>query len=59
MDDILIASYTLDSHFDTLKKVFTVLVQNKLELRLDKCLFLCTEIEYLGYKVSRVGLKPN
>jgi len=33
MDDILIASETLDSHIETLKEVFTVLVQNMLELR--------------------------
>lgn len=59
MDDILVTSETLDDHFDTLKKVFDVLVQNKLELRLDKCFFLYTEIEYLGYKVSKAGLKPT
>ena len=51
MDDILIANNTLDFHFDTIEKVFDVLVQNKLKLRLEKCSFLNTEIEYLGYKI--------
>ena len=47
MDDILIANNSLDSHFDTIKKVFDVLIQNKLELRLEKCSPLNTEIELL------------
>lgn len=36
---------------------------NGLELRLDKCSFLCTEIEdtgyYLGYKISVEKMRPN
>lgn len=59
MDDVLISSEDLTSHLNTLQKIFTVLVENKLELRLDKCSFFCTEIEYLGYKVSVEGLKPT
>lgn len=59
MDDIFVANEDLASHLDTLRKVFTVLVDNKLELRLDKCSFLCTEIEYLGYKINFEGLRPT
>lgn len=59
MDDILVASETLDSHIETLKEVFTVLVQNRLELRLEKCTFLCTEIEYLGYKITQNEVRPT
>lgn len=58
MDDILVATETLESHLDVLKKVFTTLVNNKLELKLEKCTFLYTEIEYLGYRVSRDGIQP-
>lgn len=42
---ILVANYTLISHLDTLKKVFMTLVENKLELRLEKYSFLCNEID--------------
>lgn len=60
MDDILVASKTLKDHFCTFK-IFIALVQNKLELRLNKCSFLCTEIEYLykGYKIAKDGLRPT
>lgn len=59
MDDILVASKYLKDHLKTLRDVFTTLVQNKLELSLDKCFFLCTEIEYFGYHVSKDGMKPT
>lgn len=59
LDDILITSETIEKHLDILKKVFRLLVDNKLELRLDKCSFLQTEIEYLGYKVSAEGVSPT
>jgi len=57
--DASIANDTLEAHFNTLKIIFTVLVENKLELRLEKCLFLVTEIEYLGYIVTREGIRPT
>lgn len=59
MDDILVATEDLASHLSTLRKVFSVLVDNKIELRLDKCSFLCTEIEYLGYRIDVNGLRPT
>lgn len=59
MNDILIASNTLDSHLATIKKIFQTLVKNKLELRLEKCFFLCAEIEYLGYSITESGIRPT
>jgi len=59
MDDILVATETLESHIDVLKEVFTVLISNKLELKLGKCAFLYTKVEYLGYKVSKRGIQPT
>lgn len=59
MDDILIATETVDEHLQILKQVFTALVQNKLELRLEKCSFLDTEVEYLGYRITKDGIRPN
>ncbi|XP_078051649.1 uncharacterized protein LOC144477786, partial [Augochlora pura] len=48
MDDFLIATKTIEHHFEVLEQVFTLCVLNRLELRLDKCRFLETELEYLG-----------
>lgn len=39
LDDIMIATQTFEEHMRILQKVFRCLVQNKLELRLDKCEF--------------------
>lgn len=59
MDDVLVATVTLEHHLKVLKKLFTCLVENLLELRIDKCKFLCTEIEFLGYCISGKGVQPN
>lgn len=39
MDDFLIATDTLEEHFILLDRVLRLLVENLLELRLDKCRF--------------------
>jgi len=59
MDDILIATKDSKSHMEILTEVFKRLVNNKLELRLDKCEFLQREIKYLGYIISGEGIKPD
>lgn len=59
LDDILILSETLEHHFQLLKQVFRLLVKNKMSLRLDKCEFLVTEIEYLGYHITKAGISPT
>lgn len=59
MDDFLIATDTLEEHFEVLEQAFRLLTQNRLELRMDKCRFLYKEIEFLGYVVSRRGVRPN
>lgn len=59
MDDILVATLTVEHHLATLKKLFRIIVDNKLELRLDKCKFLYTEVQYLGYKISERGISPT
>lgn len=33
--------------------------KNGLQLRLDKCHFLESSIEYLGYQISKDGIKPS
>ncbi|XP_043258037.1 uncharacterized protein LOC122400580 [Colletes gigas] len=59
IDDFLIATETIEHHFSVLKRVFRILVNNKLDLRLDKCKFLNTKIEYLGYVITAEGIKPT
>lgn len=59
MDDFMIATSTIEHHLQVLRKVFRALVNNRLDLRLDKCKFLYTRIEYLGYVVSEKGISPS
>lgn len=47
LDDILIATENVDEHIEILKSVLTLMKQNKLELRLDKCKFLQEEVTYV------------
>jgi len=59
IDDFLIATKSLEHHLIILKKVFKLLVENKLNLRIDKCKFMFTEIEYLGYLITLEGIRPT
>ena len=59
MDDIMVATRDVEEHFRILKEVFKRLVDNKLELRLDKCGFLRTNVKYLGYEIDGSGIKAD
>jgi hypothetical protein len=55
LDDILVATETINEHFDILKEVFRLAARHKLEFRIEKCSFLQNEINYLGWYV----ITPN
>lgn len=59
LDDLLIATETVEENLSILKEVLTVMVNNKLELRVDKCYFLLECIDYLGYTIDCKGVRPN
>lgn len=59
MDDILVATTTIDEHIHILSEVFELIKQSSLSLNLNKCKFLFEEIDYLGYRVSAAGIRPN
>ncbi|CAG9830063.1 unnamed protein product [Diabrotica balteata] len=58
-DDILIATQTIEENLEVLREVLILVSQNLLELRLDKCSFLKTEIDFLGYRINENGICPN
>ncbi|KAK9708862.1 RNase H-like domain found in reverse transcriptase [Popillia japonica] len=55
----MIATETVAENLDTLEQVFKVLVDSLVDLKMAKCSFLQSQIEYLGYVVSKDGIKPN
>ncbi|XP_036148576.1 uncharacterized protein LOC114254896 [Monomorium pharaonis] len=59
MDDVIVATVTIEDHIKVLSQVFEILNENNLVLRLDKCKFLYTNVDYLGYSVSSEGVGPT
>jgi hypothetical protein len=59
VDDIIIATKTLDDHFKILADVLEACRINGVKLRTSKCTFLKTSIKVLGHIVSADGLKPD
>lgn len=59
MDDIIIASKTTAEGLENLRNVLDALREAGLTLNLSKCHFFCTTIEYLGYEISSLGVKPG
>ena len=59
LDDIIIFSDTIDSHFRQLESVFQRLETAGLKLKGTKCEFFKTEVNYLGHVVSEDGVKTD
>jgi hypothetical protein len=58
LDDILIAGPDPSSHRRHLEAVFAMLQSNGLVVNPDKCLFGCTEVEFLGHRLTAGGISP-
>ena len=57
MDDILIASYTEKEHLDHITQVFGQFCKFKMKLKLAKCEFGCSEIQFLGHIINHEGIR--
>ena len=58
-DDILIYSKSLKEHVLHLHTVLDILKQHKLYAKISKCIFGYQEVEYLGYVISKEGVKAD
>lgn len=56
MDDILIPAVSVEENLAILREVMLLFKQYGLQLNYDKCCFLRTTIEYLGYIISPSGI---
>ena len=56
LDDLVIGSEDFDSHLETLRKLFTILLQNNIRLNIAKSDFCKQEIKFLGHIVSSKGI---
>ena len=59
LDDVIIYSKTEDDHLVCLCTILERFMENGLKLKLSKCNFFCTEINYMGHKVSVAGMEPG
>ncbi len=60
IDDLLcITKGSLDDHLSKLRKVLIRLRCTGLKVNAAKCSFCATETEYLGYVLTREGIKPQ
>lgn len=59
IDDILIASSSLDEHMEHLRVVFQKLKEFHLRLNVAKCILGTPELEFLGYIVNGKGIRPT
>jgi len=57
-DDILIYSSSFSDHLLHLELAFQVLLQGQFFIKLSKCSFAQTQVEYLGHVVSIKGVEP-
>ena len=59
LDDVIIAGKTIEEHNFLLEKVLKIFKENGLKLKLKKCSFCMSSIEYLGHKIDSNGLHPS
>ena len=59
IDDIVIATETVEGHMVCLREVFECLREAGFKMRVAKCDFMKSEIKYLGRVVSAEGIKPD
>ncbi len=59
LDDIMVFSKTPEEHVQHLRKVLSLLRQNKFQAKLPKCDFNKAELKFLGHIVGREGIKVD
>ena len=57
MDDVLIASYTEKEHLDHITQVFERFRKFKMKLKLAKCEFGQSEIQFQGHIINHEGIR--
>jgi hypothetical protein len=56
LDDLIIASRTLEEHHEHLWQIFTILQEKGLQINPAKCVFAAAAVEFLGHRVDQHGV---
>uniref|UniRef100_A0A914QUT5 RNA-directed DNA polymerase n=1 Tax=Panagrolaimus davidi TaxID=227884 RepID=A0A914QUT5_9BILA len=59
LDDIVTPSENEEQHLLDIEEILTAIGRNGLKLRIDKCYFGMEEIKYLGFLISKEGIRPD
>ena len=59
VDDVVIATPTLEDHIETLDEVFACMKRSGLKCKPSKCEILKDSIKYLGRMVDKHGIRPD
>jgi len=59
LDDIIVFSADIETHFQRLELIFERLKRANLKLKPSKCRFLQREVDFLGYRVSGSGVETD
>jgi len=59
LDNVLICSPFIESHFDHLQKIFKRLRKIKMKIYPKKCSFLFNKLIFLGNLITPQGIGPN
>jgi hypothetical protein len=58
LDDILVTGDSEQEHLNILDRVFARLSEAGLHIKLSKCYFMKSSIEYLGHRIDESGIHP-
>ena len=59
IDDLIVHSKSTTEHTTHLENVLKVLDQNNVKINIDKSEFYRQKLDYLGYEVSLLGIRPT
>lgn len=59
VDDILVASKTLEEHKNHINILFNRLTQYGINIRASKCQFGLQKLDFLSHEISKDGIKPS
>lgn len=59
LDDVIITGPDDEAHLRTLETVLKKFQSHGLKIKRNKCTFLADEVNYLGYIVSKQGIRPD
>ncbi|CAF4557336.1 unnamed protein product, partial [Didymodactylos carnosus] len=59
LDDIIVYSPTFEKHAKHMDMVSTTLEKANVKLNSVKCTLARKELDYLGYRITRAGIKPT